>query len=300
MCNNVDRATYRKMQTHIKHLSVNDEYWIFELLNTLCEFGIETNYNQYYTDTVDSIAVPLDGFLIPGGRDLDPKFYGQENQGSNVSASDSALRWNFCKHWVENLPKEVPILGICFGCQVLNCLFGGTLVQELSCSAHHVGRKRKIEVDPKSWLAKALHPDLFLVSNCNHHQGLDKIPECFDVIAKDTKDNIPHALQYNVPGREIMAVIWHPEYSYKDTRYDDIDLHNRKVMEYFFDRAWEYKSVREKSHPIETKVPGFKKDHAPPIQISKREPTITEVLDATGEECMISHHVAQPVQEQKK
>ncbi len=53
MCNNVDRATYRKMQTHIKHLSVNDEYWIFELLNTLCEFGIETNYNQYYTDTVD-------------------------------------------------------------------------------------------------------------------------------------------------------------------------------------------------------------------------------------------------------
>lgn len=40
------------MSTQIRHLSIDDEYWIFELLNTLCEFGIETNYNKYYIDNI--------------------------------------------------------------------------------------------------------------------------------------------------------------------------------------------------------------------------------------------------------
>ena len=75
----------------------------------------------------------IDGLVIPGGRDLNPKFYNQETQGSNIE-EDSLKRYPFMKQLYEELSKDIPVLGICWGFQFLNVVHGGTLNQHISDS----------------------------------------------------------------------------------------------------------------------------------------------------------------------
>jgi len=64
-----------------------------------------TNYNQI-----------LDGYLIPGGRDIDPILYGAENQGSVVSDPESSKkRFEHAKDFLLNLNPDIPIFGVCYG-----------------------------------------------------------------------------------------------------------------------------------------------------------------------------------------
>ena len=65
--------------------------------------------------------------MITGGRDIDPKHYNQENTKS-ILDEESNVRFNFIKTIVDCLPKNIPIMGICYGAQFLNVYYGGSLI----------------------------------------------------------------------------------------------------------------------------------------------------------------------------
>ena len=95
-------------------------------------------------------------------------------------------------------------------------------------------------VAPGSKLEKALK-GAQLVGQCYHHQGIGKIPACLKVTCWDEEDKYPHALEYNGDERNIIAVLWHPESTYRDTRVESLDKANILLFSYFFDQCRQYK-----------------------------------------------------------
>jgi len=80
----------------------------------------------------------LDGVVLPGGGDLDPRLYG-EKQGArcyDVNHAQDALDLAVARGTID---EGLPLLGICRGHQLLNVLYGGTLVQDMAAGpvTHH-------------------------------------------------------------------------------------------------------------------------------------------------------------------
>ncbi|MBQ3668292.1 MAG: gamma-glutamyl-gamma-aminobutyrate hydrolase family protein, partial [Clostridia bacterium] len=75
-------------------------------------------------------VVQIDGFIFPGGGDLDPGFYGQEKL---KECNAPVRKWDEIEMNMFPLlmTRRLPMLGICRGCQVINVGFGGTLIQDL-------------------------------------------------------------------------------------------------------------------------------------------------------------------------
>ncbi len=213
--------------------------FIFEFFAGLIESRGCKMHLMSFDERVDDIKDKIDGWIIPGGRDIDPKFYGQENTASKVEAEDSEKRWNFCRHFIDNCNPQMPILGICYGMQAINCLFGGDLIQDLENGYKNHFRKRKMIVEPDSRLAEALQGTP-LIGNCYHHQGIGKVPDCLRVTCVDEKDGYPHCIEYKGDDRNIIAVLWHPESSFTDTRMDELDRANVLIIDYFFKNCREF------------------------------------------------------------
>ena len=76
-----------------------------------------------------------DGLLLCGGNDIHPSFYGQEIDGSvNIDTERDEREIAVLKGFL-NTGK--PIFGICRGCQLLNVVLGGTLIQDIPCKEIH-------------------------------------------------------------------------------------------------------------------------------------------------------------------
>src|SRR5438046_10725497 len=76
-------------------------------------------------------ALPdVDGLLLPGGWDVDPAFYG-EKKDDKVGPIDRELDETELRLFAQARQKEIPVLGICRGQQVINVALGGSLVQHL-------------------------------------------------------------------------------------------------------------------------------------------------------------------------
>jgi putative glutamine amidotransferase len=136
------------------------------------------------------------------------------------------------------LPKDLPILGICWGMQFLNVYFGGDLVQHLENFEEHY-KKRRMTVLKDSMLYEAVGSTV--LGNCYHHQGIDKIGEGCVVTALDDSCKIPHALENRSDGREIMSVIWHPESTCIDESGTTIQEGSLQICSYFIQKCIKYK-----------------------------------------------------------
>jgi putative glutamine amidotransferase len=117
---------------------------------------------------------PVDGLLLPGGWDVDPSYYG-EPKDEKVGPIDPELDETELRLFKEAREREIPVLGICRGQQVINVAMGGSLVQHLE--DHDVrehGRSHlahTIEVDPTSELGRAAGEHKIRV-NSFHHQAV--------------------------------------------------------------------------------------------------------------------------------
>jgi putative glutamine amidotransferase len=133
-------------------------------------------------DPVDLVpgttALPdVDGLLLPGGWDVDPSFYG-ERRDENLGETDPELDETELELFRQAREREIPVLGICRGQQVINVAMGGSLVQHLE--GHEVrslGRRHlahTIEVDPSSELGQAAGEHKVRV-NSLHHQAIKRL-----------------------------------------------------------------------------------------------------------------------------
>ena len=72
-------------------------------------------YVLRFEDKIEDFLDFVDGLIIPGGRDIDPELYGEQNTFSVFDKVDSKLRWDHITNCLSNVPKKLPIMGICAG-----------------------------------------------------------------------------------------------------------------------------------------------------------------------------------------
>jgi putative glutamine amidotransferase len=164
----------------------------------------------------------VDGLLLTGGGDIDPKHYGQPasphvelaeagRDDFEIAVSRSALE------------RDLPILAICRGLQVLNVAAGGTLVQHVPAAvgtaiAHSIDEPKnqiahQVRVVPGSALAGALGTRIVTADTCavnsRHHQAVDAVAPGF-VVSATAPDGIIEAIERR-DRRFCVGVEWHPE-----------------------------------------------------------------------------------------
>jgi putative glutamine amidotransferase len=156
-------------------------------------------------------ALPaLDGLLLPGGWDVDPSFYG-ERRDERVEETDPELDATELAMFQQAREREIPVLGICRGQQVINVAMGGTLVQHID--DHEVrayGRKHlahAIEVDPSSEFARATEAQKIRV-NSLHHQAIGKLAPGLHLSARG-EDGTVEGVESD--DGQVVAVQCHPE-----------------------------------------------------------------------------------------
>lgn len=143
----------------------------------------------------------VDAVLAGGGPDLNPELYGQINRASrNVDAERDARELEIMRTVVES---GVPFLGLCRGAQLLNVALGGTLYQDLE-TERGAGHE---EVHPVRFSGIGIHHlGESAQVNSSHHQGLNRIGEGLEVIAR-AGDGLPEV--WYRPGA--IGVQFHPE-----------------------------------------------------------------------------------------
>lgn len=160
--------------------------------------------------------VGFDGLLLTGGRDVDPKLYGQERAWETDKPNPSRDRMELGLLG-EALDRDLPVLGICRGLQLFNVYKGGTLVQHMKGDPHRTVPRPKdpsapmheVSVEPETKLASILGAGQHPV-NSRHHQAVGKLAAGLRISAKSSKDGVVEAIE--LPEKEFaVAVQWHPE-----------------------------------------------------------------------------------------
>ena len=162
--------------------------------------------------TIDPAVVAelCDGILISGGEDIDPSFYdGQRQSGHRIEPMERT-RWereliNACD------ARGRHILGICYGSQLLNVHYGGTLIQDLIA-------EKSTAINHGTSSEPAMHRVKFaqdflgfqaqddVMTGCRHHQAVKDLAPGF-VIAAQAPDGVVEAIS----GHGHYGVQWHAE-----------------------------------------------------------------------------------------
>jgi putative glutamine amidotransferase len=168
-----------------------------------------------------SLPVLLDrchGLVLTGGEDVDPARYGEDPHpglGLTNPRRDEAELLTLGLA----LERELPILGICRGCQLVNVHFGGSLYQDLTLQAPSPVRHRQVEpwerrthrvrIEPDSKLAQIVAAE-DLVINSFHHQGIKDLGAGLRVVAT-ADDGTVEAIERPGSSSWLLGVQWHPE-----------------------------------------------------------------------------------------
>ncbi len=171
-------------------------------------------------ESVKHLMTVVDGLILTGGKDVDPSSYNEEKL--DVCGITDPRRDIHDKNIISiAIEKDIPILGICRGSQMLNAALGGTLYQDIVTQypnvLHHVqwstveSQKSKVhEVNllPQSRLSKIIGSDRVGV-NSGHHQASKKLCDN-GIIAALSDDGMIEA--YEVTNQKFcFGIQWHPE-----------------------------------------------------------------------------------------
>lgn len=170
---------------------------------------------------VDELVAATDGIIFSGGYDIRPSRYGAAEQHP-TTAGISDLRDEFeLALLTEALARDLPVLAICRGIQLLNVGLGGTLYQDVAdCYPEPIEHKQPWH--PGGWedplhpvdlahgsLAARVYEATSIGANSGHHQAVDTVAAPLRATGR-TADGLVEALEH--PGRRfVLGVQWHPE-----------------------------------------------------------------------------------------
>lgn len=163
-----------------------------------------------------------DGLLLTGGVDVDPVEYGERERHQTVELDKARDRYELSLARAA-LDRDMPVLAICRGAQVLNVAAGGTLIQDLpsalpSAIQHTITEPKnaiahEIVVSAGTKLAGLLQADRILDArvsvNSRHHQSV-KLPAPGFVISASASDGVVEAIE-KPDASFCVGVQWHPE-----------------------------------------------------------------------------------------
>lgn len=165
-----------------------------------------------------SVLDRLDGLLVPGGADVDPRFY-RVDRSEHVLYTDPARDALELECLFEARRRDIPVFGICRGMQVINVAFGGSLHQdvltEIPGALRHdsppdLGRahlEHEVQLKPGSWFADTAGAAVLMV-NSLHHQAIKEVGEGL-VVSASSEDGVIEGLE--TVDRQIVAVQCHCE-----------------------------------------------------------------------------------------
>jgi putative glutamine amidotransferase len=168
----------------------------------------------------------LDGLVLQGGSDVAPESYGE--RPLRPEWAGDGIRDRYETDLVHAaMALDLPVLGICRGLQMLNVIFGGTLIQDIATQCPGFLTHREFErydqlqhdlsIEPDSWLSRMYPGRPRARVNTVHHQAIKALGRGLQVEARSVPDGLVEAARYQpVPGNQVepwvYAVQWHPEF----------------------------------------------------------------------------------------
>lgn len=170
-----------------------------------------------------------DGLLIPGGVDVNPLYYQQENL--HCQLIEDELDQKQLSVISQFIAEKKPILGICRGHQIVNVALGGSLIQDISSAIIHPGSfdHDSYHTIRNAGFMRELYGSCCLV-NSSHHQAVEKVAEGFEVVST-SDDGIIEAMQHK--SLPILTVQFHPERMTLDFQKAEL-ADGIQVFQYFF------------------------------------------------------------------
>ena len=188
-------------------------------------------------DTLETILSRVQGIVLSGGVDINPKRYGEQplcGMGQIDEARDT-MELNAAKIAFE---KDLPIFAICRGIQVLNVSLGGSLFQDIpgqvkesllhSQNAPKNVLTHTIRIEQKTLLHKVIGKKKIWV-NSKHHQAVKDVAPGLRIGAR-SEDGIIEAVEHPSK-RFVLGVQWHPEGTFKE------DTYSKKLFRAFIREA---------------------------------------------------------------
>jgi putative glutamine amidotransferase len=174
--------------------------------------------DPWLVDHPDDVLDGLDALVLAGGADIDPASYGAERHHCTINTRPErdAVEIALARRALE---RDLPLLGICRGMQLLNVACGGTLIQHLPDDVGHTDHRRSlgsfdnadhdVRLAPGSLAAKAAG-ELVHATKSHHHQGVDRLGEGLVESGWSVLDGLVEAIE--APEQSYaLGVQWHPE-----------------------------------------------------------------------------------------
>jgi putative glutamine amidotransferase len=184
----------------------------------------------------------LDGLMLAGGSDIDPSSYGAQPHPETKGTWPERDRFELALAHAA-LERDMPVLGICRGMEMLNVACGGTLVQHLPDAIdshrhrHTPGAfsDHEVRIADGTLTARAVGATSGDVKS-HHHQGLGELGEHVMVTAWCVEDNAIEAIELSAKAYAI-GVLWHPE-----------EDESSRVIGSLVDAARDYRSAADPAH----------------------------------------------------
>jgi putative glutamine amidotransferase len=163
-------------------------------------------------ESPDELLDMIDGLILAGGSDIDPASYGAKPHPETRNTRPERDRFELALG-TRALERDMPVLGICRGMEMMNVIQGGTLTQHLPSLELHrhtpgVFTDHRVALQPGSLAERVVGSEHTEVKSA-HHQGLEVLGEGV-VASGHADDGVVEAI--DLPERSFaVGVLWHPE-----------------------------------------------------------------------------------------
>lgn len=204
------------------------------------------------TKEIKRMAALVDGFVFTGGDDLHPKYYGG-TPTDDVSLNSEKRERTDLQYVEAALDTGKPVLGLCYGMQLMNVVKGGSLYQDINRDVdrdvltHKLPDQltaHKVTIDPQSMLSEIFLGQQITV-NSSHHQAVRSLGNGLESVAVSA-DGIIEG--FEATNRDVfhVGIQWHPERMISSSAQGgkkqsvEAEKNAMNLFEYFVDSCKEY------------------------------------------------------------